>query len=57
VQSFLLTGAPSLLLIATGNISNNDLETLIRSNLPSIERALVSCRFVELTRDSLIARE
>lgn len=57
VQSLLLTGKPALLLIATGNITNAELETLLRANLPGIERALASSRFVEITRDALVVHE
>lgn len=57
VQSFLLTGEPALLLVSTGNISNAALEKLIRDNLSRIEVALESCRFVEITRDTLVSHE
>ena len=40
VQSHLLANQPEkLLLIATGNISNIALETLLATNMPAIERA------------------
>lgn len=55
VRSFLLSGEPSaLLLIATGNISNFELEKIMRVNMASIERALVAHHFVELQRDNLV---
>jgi len=41
VQSFLIAGEPALLLISTGNISNADLEKVLRANLPGIEAAYV----------------
>lgn len=57
VQAFLLTGEPSLLLISTGNIANNDLEKMVRANLSGIEAAFFAHRFVEITRDSLVIHE
>ena len=57
VQSFLLSGEPLLLLISTGNISNADLEKIVRANLTGIETAFVSSRFVEITRDALVIHE
>lgn len=57
VQTFLLTGEPSLLLISTGNIANAELEKLVRANLLGIEKAFESSRFVEITRDALVMHE
>lgn len=57
VQSFLIAGEPSLLLISTGNINNSDLERLLRANLPAIETAFASSRFVEITSDALVIHE
>ncbi|HLF96301.1 MAG TPA: DUF5615 family PIN-like protein [Methylococcaceae bacterium] len=58
VQSFLLSGEPArLLLIATGNVSNAELEKLIRENLAYIETALDKHRFLELNRDALVIHE
>jgi predicted nuclease of predicted toxin-antitoxin system len=58
VQSFLLAGQPSsLLLVATGNIANADLEKLVRLNFARIEAAFVAHRFVELNRDALVIHE
>ncbi len=58
VQSFLLSGQPShLLLMATGNISNSELEALIRRNFARIEAAFATHRFVELNRDALVIHE
>jgi predicted nuclease of predicted toxin-antitoxin system len=57
VQSFLIAGEPSLLLISTGNISNTELEKLLRANLPGIEAAFASSRFVEITGDALVVHE
>lgn len=49
VTSFLLHGAPpKLLLISTGNISNDVLSRLIKANLAAIENALTEHDFVEL---------
>ncbi len=57
VQAFLLAGEPPLLLISTGNISNTDLEKLVRANLHGIEAAFAANRFVEITRDALVVHE
>lgn len=58
VQSFLLSGQPSrLLLVATGNIANAELERLLRANPASIEAALDTNHFVELNRDALVIHE
>ena len=57
VQSFLVTGEPPLLLISTGNISNAELEKILRANLSAIEVAFASGRFVEITRDALVVHE
>lgn len=54
VHLFLLNGEPRLLLISTGNISNFDLEHLVRSNLAAIERAFEQHRYVELSRTALV---
>lgn len=54
VQSFVLTGQPRLLLISTGNISNQDLARVLRGNLAAIERALADHKYVELGRASLV---
>jgi predicted nuclease of predicted toxin-antitoxin system len=57
VQSFLINGEPPLLLISTGNITNAELEKLLRANLGGIEAAFASSRFVEITRDALVVHE
>jgi len=57
VQSFLITGEPRLLLISTGNISNAELEKILRANMGGIESAFASGRFVEITRDALVVHE
>lgn len=57
VQSFLVNGEPSLLLISTGNISNDELEKVLRANLSGIEAAFASGRFVEITREALVVHE
>jgi len=54
VQSHLISGRPEkLLLIATGNIANVELETLLRANLAAIAQELESANFVEIDRDAL----
>lgn len=58
VQSFLVAGQPShLLLVSTGNITNNELERLIRANLPNIVTAFDTNRFVEIGRETLVIHE
>ena len=55
VDSFLLHRRPhKLLLIATGNIGNRELEQVFRNNLTRIVSALQTHDFVELDRTSLI---
>jgi predicted nuclease of predicted toxin-antitoxin system len=54
VDSFMLRGEPAkLLLIATGNISNDDLLGLLRSHWPQILAMLAQGDFVELSRSAL----
>lgn len=57
MESYLLTGEPPLLLISTGNISNVELEKLVRSNLAAIASAFATNRLVEITRDALVVHE
>jgi len=55
VSSHLVTGRPaSLLLVATGNIGNAELQRLLEDNIEILEDALASHRFIELGRDSLM---
>ena len=55
VSSFLLFGKPyKLLLVSTGNITNNTLKELFIKNRPAIIHALAECDYVELSRHSLI---
>jgi predicted nuclease of predicted toxin-antitoxin system len=54
VTSFLLRGEPrQLLLISTGNISNDELLRIVSANLRALEAAFAQYRFVELTRFTL----
>ncbi len=54
VQSYLVFGRPEkLLLIATGNIGNAELESLLRTHLMAILDALENGKFVEISRDAL----
>ncbi len=54
VQSHLISGHPEkLLLIATGNIGNGELEALLRTNLAAIVQALDDGKFVEIDRNTL----
>lgn len=57
VQSFLITGEPSLLFISTGNITNIELERVLHANLSGIEAAFASSKSVEITRDALLVHE
>ena len=58
VQSYLLNGTPSrLLLVATGNIANAELEALIATHLSRIEAAFNRHRFIELGRDAMVIHE
>ncbi len=55
VNSFLLYSKPyKLLLISTGNISNQDLERLILSHIQQIIQAFEDHRFIELHRRQLV---
>jgi len=54
VASFLLQGIPpKLLLISTGNISNDELSKLLASNLTALENAFSKFDFVELSTTSI----
>jgi predicted nuclease of predicted toxin-antitoxin system len=55
VSSHLVTGRPPrLLLVATGNMGNAELQRLLEGNIQILEDALESHRFIELGRDSLV---
>ena len=55
VDTFLLRRQPyTLLLIATGNISNSGLEQLFQNNLERIVQALETYDFIEFDRTALI---
>ncbi len=57
VDSHFLRGIPhKLLLISTGNISNDELQVLMTPLIPELLREFRSCRFIELTRTRLILR-
>jgi predicted nuclease of predicted toxin-antitoxin system len=57
VDSHLLHDSPKkLLLISTGNISNDQLQTLIVPLIPEIVREFQTCNFIELARTGLILR-
>jgi predicted nuclease of predicted toxin-antitoxin system len=58
VQSFLLRNTPErLLLIASGNVGNAELERLLAVALPEILDAFDCARYVELSKKSLIIHE
>jgi predicted nuclease of predicted toxin-antitoxin system len=55
VNTFHLSGKPwKLFLIATGNIKNRDLETLLKNNLENIVQAFEAIDFIELNRTNVI---
>jgi len=55
VDSFILMHQPEkLLLVTTGNITNGELEQILRANLPTIQAALEQANFVEVSRTSVI---
>lgn len=55
VDAFYLQGRPQQLwLLSTGNISNPDLERLIRDNMTQITTLFATCRFIELSRTAII---
>lgn len=57
VRTFLLQDTPQrLLLVATGNIANDDLIDLFDRSLVLIERGFASARFVEVNRQAVIVR-
>lgn len=57
VTSFLLRGEPAkLLLISTGNISNDALSRLVAAHLPALESALAKHNFVELSATAITIR-
>ena len=56
VDAFYLQHRPQKLwLLSTGNISNSDLDVLIRANLAQVVMLFQQYRFVELSRTDLIA--
>lgn len=58
VDTFLLARKPhKLLLVATGNIGNADLEGLFQRNLEAIVLALDASDYVELGRDRLVIHD
>jgi len=55
VDSFLLSRKPwKLLLVATGNIGNNELEALFLANIRIVEDGFDAFDFIELSRTSVI---
>jgi hypothetical protein len=44
-------------LIATGNIDNRGLESMVRAALPLVQQALATSSFIELGPDRLTIRE
>ena len=57
VDSHVLHGRPTkLLLISVGNISNRELEPLIKHNIPEIMREFETASFIELSRSGIAVR-
>jgi predicted nuclease of predicted toxin-antitoxin system len=55
VDSFLLKKQPyKLLLVSTGNVSNNDLIALFTQYIVDIEQALTTNEYIEISRTALI---
>lgn len=58
VQSFLISRRPpKLLLVSTGNIGNDEPESVIRSNLGTIIEAFETNCFVEIGRNTMVIHE
>ncbi len=58
VQSFLLRNTPQrLMLVASGNIGNAELERLIIAALPTITEAFATAHYIEIGRNSVIVHE
>lgn len=58
VDSFILTRRPNkLLVVSTGNISNQALESLFLSALPQIAEAFKLHSYVELSRTAIITHQ
>ena len=58
IVSLLISEKPyKLLYIATGNISNKELQGLLENNMDDIEQAFSSYRLIELTPSSLIIHQ
>ena len=53
----MVLGKPKLLLISTGNISNDRLEVIFKSNADKISKAFVEHGFVELTHQVLVVHD
>jgi len=57
-DAHLLRGVPRrILLVITGNNSNDELMAAVAANLPDIVSALAEVRFVELSATSLVVHE
>ena len=57
VQNFMVFGDPKLLLINTGNISNEKLEKLLKLNMSAISEAGTGHRFIELTNELIVVHQ
>lgn len=58
VQSFLLKNQPRrLMLLATGNIGNSELNQLIMKMLPAVIEAFEKSRYIEINHHSMVIHE
>ena len=58
LESFILSQKPyKLLLITTGNISNNDLESLFTKNLEQLTTLFSNHQLIEMSKDTLIIHD
>ncbi|MGI8501218.1 MAG: DUF5615 family PIN-like protein [Hassallia sp.] len=58
VNSFLTLGQPyKLLLIATGNINNSELEALFSANLQSVIELFNQHSYIEISRNAIIVHQ
>lgn len=58
VQSFLLQQKPyKLLLVATGNIKNAEIESLFQKNIGQLVKLFESHIFIELGRDAIVIHQ
>ena len=58
VQSYMVTGRPpKLLFIATGSISNDEIEKLIQAKLAKVKEAFEEYNFIDIGREVIVIHE